>query len=145
MIRGIHAMFHTPKVDETRKFLRDKLGFPWSDVGEGWLIFDVAEAEVGVHPDEGDHHDISFYTDDVKRTVAELRKKGVVFKGPIKDQGWGLTTTFEMPGGAECMLYEPRYVKRRRAQKAVKRSTSRRKPTAKSGSRAKKKAKRAGR
>ena len=50
MIRGVHAMFYSSKADALRAFLRDTLGFRGTDVGEGWLIFDVPEADMGVHP-----------------------------------------------------------------------------------------------
>ena len=40
--------------------------------------------------------------------MAELQGKGVAFTSPIVDQGFGLVTTFEFPGGVEVMLYEPR-------------------------------------
>ena len=50
MIRGVHAMFYTSQADELRAFLRDKLRFPFTDVGEGWLIFDLPEGDVGCHP-----------------------------------------------------------------------------------------------
>ena len=41
MIRGVHTMFYSSKAEELRAFIRDKLQFPHTDVGEGWLIFDV--------------------------------------------------------------------------------------------------------
>ena len=50
MIRGVHAMFYTSEPDALRTFLRDKLGFPATDVGGGWLIFDLPEADMGCHP-----------------------------------------------------------------------------------------------
>lgn len=50
MIRGMHAMFYSSQAAELRAFLRDKLGLPFTDVGDGWLIFDVPEADLGVHP-----------------------------------------------------------------------------------------------
>ena len=43
MIRGVHTMFYSSEPDEMRAFLRDKLGFPHTDVGEGWLIFEMPE------------------------------------------------------------------------------------------------------
>lgn len=52
MIRGLHAMFYSSQPAELRAFLRDKLGLPAHDVGEGWLIFDTPEADLGVHPTE---------------------------------------------------------------------------------------------
>src|SRR5258707_15480648 len=84
MIRGVHTMFYTSEPEGLRAFLRDKLGFPATDVGEGWLIFDLPEAEMGCHPADpasapSGTHNISFYCDDIKKTVAELRKRGVEF------------------------------------------------------------------
>jgi len=115
MIKGIHAMFYTDQPEATRAFLRDKLGLPFTDVGEGWLIFDTSEGEVGCHPlmegQEKPFHEISFYTEDVEATVADLKAKGVEFKGPIEDRGWGLGTEILVPGGLVVTLYQPRYKK----------------------------------
>ena len=73
MIRGMHGMFYSSKADELRAFLRDKLKLPHTDVGEGWLIFDVPEADLGVHPTSfpdslpsGTHY-LSFYCDDIQK------------------------------------------------------------------------------
>ena len=52
MIRGVHTMFYTSEPEALRAFLRDKLGFPATDVGGGWLIFDLPEADMGCHPAE---------------------------------------------------------------------------------------------
>ena len=117
MIRGVHTMFYSSDATALRAFLRDKLGFPFTDVGEGWLIFDLPEAEMGCHPaDDRDGarsgtHDISFYCDDIEKTVAELKSRGVEFTADIADQGYGLVTHFKMPGNVEVQLYQPRYSK----------------------------------
>ena len=50
MITGVHAMFYSNDAAATRAFLRDKLGLPATDVGDGWLIYDFKEADMGVHP-----------------------------------------------------------------------------------------------
>ena len=98
-------MFCSSQPEELRAFIRDKLGFPYTDVGDGWLIFDLPEADMGCHPaDElegkgsGTHH-ISFYCDDIEKTVAELKGRGVEFTEEIKDVGYGLATHFRVPGG----------------------------------------------
>ena len=44
MIRGVHTMFYLSEPVALREFLRDKLGFPATDVDRGWLIFDLPEA-----------------------------------------------------------------------------------------------------
>lgn len=118
MIRGVHTMFYSSKPEELRAFFRDKLGFPSTDVGEGWLIFDLPEADLGCHPaDDGEGapsgtHDISFYCDDIEKTVAELKARGVEFTGPVANHGYGLVTHFKVPGGFAVQLYQPLYTKK---------------------------------
>jgi catechol 2,3-dioxygenase-like lactoylglutathione lyase family enzyme len=119
MIKGVHTMFYTSEPEAMRAFLRDKLGFTFTDVGDGWLIFDLPEADMGCHPadDSGEHgapsgtHDISFYCDDIARTVEELRSRGVELVGGIEDAGFGLVTHFLMPGEVRVQLYQPHYRK----------------------------------
>jgi catechol 2,3-dioxygenase-like lactoylglutathione lyase family enzyme len=116
MIRGLHAMFYSSQANELRAFLRDKLGLRGTDVGDGWLIFDAPEADLGVHPSEGASApsgtaDISFYCDDIAATVNELRARGVEFTKDVEDQGYGLVTFFKVPGGFEVQLYQPKYAK----------------------------------
>lgn len=111
MIKGMHAMFYTEKPEETRAFLRDKLGFPFTDVGDGWLIFDAPEADMGCHPAQKPSHEISFYCEDIENTVAELTEKGVEFTQEIEDHGYGFVTYFKMPDGTKVQLYEAKYEK----------------------------------
>jgi catechol 2,3-dioxygenase-like lactoylglutathione lyase family enzyme len=117
MIRGLHAMFYSSEPDAFRAFVRDKLGFSAHDVGGGWLIFDMPEADLGCHPanpDEGAPSgtpSISFYCDDVAATKAELQSRGVEFTKAIEDHGYGLVTFFKAPGNIEIQLYQPRYSK----------------------------------
>src|SRR5438445_13132952 len=119
MIRGLHGLFYSSEAAVTRTFIRDKLKLPHSDVGDGWLIFDLPEADLGVHPIDNEGktaagtHDLSFYCDSIKDTVAELKARGVAFKNEIEDHGYGFVTYFTMPGGAEVQLYEPKYIKKR--------------------------------
>lgn len=115
MIKGVHAMFYSAEAEALRSFIRDKLGLHHTDVGHGWLIFSLPEADLGCHPvdHEGSPpsgtHDVSFYCDDIEKTVAELRERGVEFTDQISDQGYGLAIHFEMPGGVKVELYQPRY------------------------------------
>jgi catechol 2,3-dioxygenase-like lactoylglutathione lyase family enzyme len=111
-------MFYSSRAQETRAFLRDKLGFPFTDVGDGWLIFDMPQADMGVHPSEEGQpharpgtHAISFYCDDIRATVADLKRKGVEFTMEIEDHGFGLVTFFKVPGGITLQLYQPHYKK----------------------------------
>ena len=125
MITGVHTMFYSSKADELREFIRDKLRFPATDVGHGWLIFDLPEVEMGCHPADGSNdapsgtHNISFYCDDIKKTVAELKRRGVEFTGDVHDHGYGLVTHFRVPGDFEVQLYQPRYSKRPKARRST--------------------------
>jgi predicted enzyme related to lactoylglutathione lyase len=118
MIKGVHTMFYSSKAQELRAFIRDKLRFPCTDVGDGWLIFDLPEADMGCHPTDAaggppsGAPSISFYCDDIRKTVAELKGRGVEFTDSVTDAGYGLRTHFRMPGGFEVELYQPHYARR---------------------------------
>lgn len=111
-------MFYSSKPVELRAFIRDKLGFRSADIGDGWLIFDLPEADMGCHPSEAEDgkgsgtHNISFYCDDIHKTVDELSSRGVEFTEPISDQGFGLVTHFKVSGEFTIQLYQPQYQKR---------------------------------
>lgn len=136
MIKGVHTMFYSSQAEELRAFIRDKLGFSFTDVGDGWLIFDLPEADMGAHP-AAPHgsgapgtHAISFYCDDIGQTVADLKRKGVEFTMDVEDHGFGLVTFFRMPGEVIVQLYEPRYVKRSSAKAAARKRPAIRKQAA---------------
>jgi catechol 2,3-dioxygenase-like lactoylglutathione lyase family enzyme len=117
MIKGVHTMFYSSDPAGLREFLRDKLGFKGTDVGRGWLIFDIPEGDMGCHPADAEHGapsgtpDISFYCDDIQKTVDELKAKGVEFKGEVEDHGYGFVTHFYVPGDFTIQLYQPKYKK----------------------------------
>ena len=127
MIKGLHGLFFTPKAEELRAFLRDKLELPYTDTGDGWLIFDLPAADLGCHPAESVSHGISFFCDDIYQTVEMLKSRGVEFATGISNQEWGLLTTMRMPGGVEVDLYEPKYIKRAQ-RRAAKKTTARKSP-----------------
>ena len=83
MIKGVHNMFYSSQPEELRAFFKDKLEFNSRDVGDGWLIFELPEGDMGVHPTDKNAEDgqpsgtrdISFYCDDIETTVEQLKKK----------------------------------------------------------------------
>jgi hypothetical protein len=95
--------------------LRDLFGWDHVDAGDGWLIFALPPAEVGVHPAEGPtyesgvRHQLCLMCDDIAATVADLEAKGLQVAGEPEDEGWGITTTLVLPGDLEVLLYEPRH------------------------------------
>lgn len=113
---GLHAMFYSSQAEELRAFLRDKLGFQGTDVGEGWLIFNAPDADIGVHPTQGNDTpsgtmDLSFYCDDITATMQQLQERGVEFTQEVQDYGYGFVTYFKVPGDFKVQLYQPKYSK----------------------------------
>jgi hypothetical protein len=109
MITGAHVVLYTPEPDAVRAVLGDGFGFRSVDAGEGWLIFALPPAELGVHPADKPSHELTLMCDDLAATMADLQAKGMEFKGEPQQAGWGSTATMILPGGTELMLYQPRH------------------------------------
>src|SRR5213594_17077 len=105
MINGAHVLLYSKDPDADRRFLRDVLGFRGVDAGGGWLILALPPAEVAVHPADVPHHELSLMCDDLDATVADLRARGVEFRGERRTERWGHTMTMVLPGELEVMLY----------------------------------------
>jgi catechol 2,3-dioxygenase-like lactoylglutathione lyase family enzyme len=119
VITSTHAIIYAEGPESARSFLRDVLELPFVDAHDGWLIFKLPPAELGIHPagDPGDpragapsgHHELYLMCDDIHSTVADLEAKGVEFAGPIEDQGFGMLTRVRIPGAGDIGLYEPKH------------------------------------
>jgi predicted enzyme related to lactoylglutathione lyase len=113
VIAATHLLIYADDAEATREFLRDVLGWENVDAGEGWLIFKLPPAELGVHPaDErrlSGTHAIFLMCDDIEATVLDLEAKGAEFTMPITDAGFGLITHMKVPGGGEIGLYQPKH------------------------------------
>ena len=119
MINAAHVVIYTQDAEADRAFFRDVLGLRWVDAGQGWLIFALPPAELGIHPTEKDagpgsdalkgRHQLYLMCDDVAATVQALKDKGVEFTQAVKDVGWGLLSAMRLPGGSELYLYQPRH------------------------------------
>ena len=114
-ITGTHVVLYTSEPVKLRAVLRDVFGWKHVDAGDGWLIFALPPAEVGVHPAEGPtyesgiRHQFTLMCDDIGKTIKELRAKGIEVDGETRDEGWGITTMMNLPGDCRVMLYEPRH------------------------------------
>ena len=113
MITATHAIIYADDADATRAFFRDVLGLAHVDAHDGWLVFKLPPAELGVHPSGGaapsGHHELYLMCDDIEGTVADLAARGVEFTSPVSDQGFGRLATMRIPGGGEIGLYQPRH------------------------------------
>ena len=114
-IMGAHVVLYTSAPQDLREVFRDVFGFEHVDVGDGWLIFALPPAELGIHPAEGPtfesgvRHQLTLMCDDIGATIDELRAKGMDVRGKPEDEGWGITITLALPGDVTVMLYEPRH------------------------------------
>jgi hypothetical protein len=114
-IVGAHMLLYTSEPEKLRATFRDVFGWKSVDAGEGWLIFQLPPAELGVHPAEGPtyqsgmRHQFTLMCDDIEATIRELRGKGVNVKGDPSDERWGITVMLALPGGVEVMLYQARH------------------------------------
>jgi predicted enzyme related to lactoylglutathione lyase len=109
-IAGFHGLVYTSEPEAVRAIFRDAFGWEHVDAGDGWLIFKLPPAELGVHPAKPGHAlEFSLMCDDIQSTMAELRAKGIEFSGEPEDVGYGTAVDILLPGGAEVTLYEPRH------------------------------------
>ena len=108
-ITGAHVLLYSPEADALRSVLSDAFGWSHVDAGGGWLIFGLPPAEVAVHPSDRPTHELSLMCDDIAATMADLKGKGIEFKGETHEERWGVVATMVLPGGVEMMLYEPRH------------------------------------
>lgn len=108
-----------PVKDQNRAldFYTEKLGFtiitdqPF-DGKQRWIELRIPRAETRVvlftpegHENRvGTFSGISYATDDVEKSYAELRARGVKFKGPPRKQPWGTFCLFEDSEGNSFVL-----------------------------------------
>ena len=80
-----------------------------STTGDGWLIFKLPPAELGVHPaDDGpEKHELYLMCDDIEATVAELREPRA-WRSPRSRRTWATASRrgIRLPGGSELRIYE---------------------------------------
>jgi hypothetical protein len=109
MISGSHSIIYSKDAEADRAFLRDILGLPHVDVGDGWLIFALPPSEIAIHPAEkNDLHEFFFICDDVEALVESLAEREVECTAPV-DRGWGILTQVTLPGGGKVSMYQPRH------------------------------------
>ena len=119
MITGAHFLLYSKNPEADRKFFRDVLQFRAVDAGEGWLIFALPPAEMGIHPSSevpaqlhAEHNLLGtvlyLMCDDLPSFVKSLQAKNVQCT-EVETAGWGIKTTIKLPSGGEIGLYQPRH------------------------------------
>jgi predicted enzyme related to lactoylglutathione lyase len=119
MIIGNHFLLYSKDAEADRAFFRNVLEIPHVDAGEGWLIFAMSPAEMGIHPLEGEFSQqhaghqllgavLYLMCDDLEASIASLKAKNVRCT-KIENAGWGTVTTIPLPSGGSIGLYQPRH------------------------------------
>ena len=110
-ITGAHAIIYSRNPEADRGFLREIVGFPFVDVGQGWLIFGLPPAEVAVHPtDDDESHELYLMVDDVHGFISSMTVRGVACTA-ARDLRWGLLTQVTLPSGGKLGVYQPRHAR----------------------------------
>ena len=114
-IGGVHSLIYADDAEAARAFFRDVLELPSVVAHDTWLIFALPPAELGIHPtDTGGRssgtHELYFMCADVAAAVEEQKARGVEFTSDVADRGFGLLTSFRVPGAGEAWLYEPKHL-----------------------------------
>ncbi len=114
MIAGAHTLLFAQDAETARAFFRDVLGFENVDTGDGWLIFALPPAELGIHPVNRPDHvsgrlEFWFMCHDLASAIEELEAKGVEFTEPVTDESFGRYRRFKVPGAGDAWLYEPKH------------------------------------
>lgn len=117
MFFGTHLLLYSRDAEADRAFLRDVLEIRAVDAGQGWLIFALPPAEMGVHPGgaqiahAGENLAAAvlyLMCRDLHATIDRLKGKGVTC-GAVDEADWGVVTSIPLPGGGSLGLYEPRH------------------------------------
>jgi predicted enzyme related to lactoylglutathione lyase len=109
VITGAHVIVYSKDAEADRDFFKEMFGFDSVDAGHGWLIFALPPAELAFHPGDEPRHELYLMCDDIESTMAELKRKGVAFKGPIDQLRWGSLAHIELPSGGTLGIYQPKH------------------------------------
>lgn len=111
MFNGGHVVIYSTDAEADRHFFREVLGLSHVDVGDGWLIFALPPSEVAFHPHEASTaHDFYFMCDDIRTICQEFETRGIAYTDPV-DEGWGIVSSFVLPGGGKVGFYQPRHAR----------------------------------
>jgi catechol 2,3-dioxygenase-like lactoylglutathione lyase family enzyme len=110
-----------PVSDQERSvaFFTEKLGFKVMtdqkfDESQRWIELGIGNSQTGIvlftpqeHADRiGTYSGLSFKCDNMDKTYAELRERGVEFLGPPKRESWGTSVRFKDPDGNIFVMSE---------------------------------------
>jgi predicted enzyme related to lactoylglutathione lyase len=108
VITAVHTILYSHDAAADRAFLRDILGLPNVDAGDGWLIFKSPPGEIAVHPTDGpSSHGLYLMCDDLDAQLADWQANGLEVTSPPTERGWGRLAEIRLPGGSLLGVYQP--------------------------------------
>ncbi len=111
MIIGAHTIIFSKDPEADRTFLKDVLKLSYVDTGEGWLIFALPPAELGVHPYKRNNvHRLYLMCEDINAFIEAMKQRGIRYD-PVVEAEWGLLTNISLPGGGKLGIYQPRHAR----------------------------------
>jgi hypothetical protein len=109
MFNGAHVVIYSADAEADRLVFRDILKLPNVDVGGGWLIFALPPSEAAFHPHQRSKaHEFYLMCDDIEGCRRALADAGID-SVKVADEGWGLLSSFKLPGGSSIGFYQPRH------------------------------------
>ena len=111
MITGAHVILYSADAAADKAFFKDVLGFPYVDVGHGWLIFGLPPSEIAVHPaEENGPPEFYLLCEDIAVFVKEMEGRRVPCT-LVMQQRWGAVVQITLPGGGKVGVYEPKHAR----------------------------------
>lgn len=108
MFNGAHVVIYSNDAAADRNFFKNILKLPNVDVGDGWLIFALPPSEAAFHPHEKSQaHELYLMCEDIEDCIRSLTQSDVP-TAEASDEGWGLLSSFKLPGGGSVGFYQPR-------------------------------------
>jgi hypothetical protein len=109
MFNGAHVVIYSADAEPNRLVFRDILKLPNVDVVGGWLIFALPPSEAAFHPHQRSKaHEFYLMCDDIEGCRRALADAGID-SSEVADEGWGLLSSFKLPGGSSIGFYQPRH------------------------------------
>lgn len=122
MITTIQDVYYNvADMERAIRFYRDILGLTVLSTNPHWTALAVGDARLGLHwtengapvpPIPRDSHGahagatVTFKTDDIDKTYADLVNAGVKFLSPVTRNPWGALAVFEDPDGNVLKLMQ---------------------------------------
>lgn len=108
-----HIWLYVKDTTRSIKFYRDLIGFNITETFPHGALFSTGSILLGIHREEGNRKShpgsivLILKTDNIETTHKELRARGLVFQGKIRQEPYGKIVSFKDPDHYSWELVEP--------------------------------------